>query len=77
MRLPRATELRSWLPVLDRGAMDRSKDPSPFAWIFGGALALIGVAAGLRALRGATTHDREVVAQQGPPAEVEELLDPR
>lgn len=46
--------------------MDRSKDPSPFAWIFGGALALIGVAAGLRALRGATSHDDDLVAERDP-----------
>lgn len=31
--------------------MDRSKDPSPFAWIFGGALVLISLGAALSVLR--------------------------
>lgn len=31
--------------------MDRAKDPSPFAWIFGGALALVGLAAAASAIR--------------------------
>lgn len=31
--------------------VDRGDDPSPFAWIFAGALALIGVGSVLRARR--------------------------
>lgn len=31
--------------------MDRSKDPSPFAWILGGALVLVGLAAAASAIR--------------------------
>ncbi|MGD8149888.1 hypothetical protein [Ornithinimicrobium sp. Y1694] len=31
-----------------RPSRDRSGDPSPFAWIFGGALALVGLGAVIR-----------------------------
>lgn len=54
--------------------MDRSQDPSPFAWIFGGALALVGLAVGVRALRQASAPTTEM-AEPVPPAEVEELID--
>lgn len=54
--------------------MDRSQDPSPFAWIFGGAVALVGLAFGLRALREASAPTPET-AEPVPPAEVEELID--
>lgn len=62
--------------------MDRSSDPSPFAWIFAGAMALVGLGAAVvatrsRALqRGAPVADRSAGAHRAP-AEVEELLDPR
>lgn len=46
--------------------MDRSSDPSPFAWIFGGALALVGVGAALFARRRQRQARREQV--WAPPA---------
>lgn len=38
-------------PVHHGGSMDRSADPSPFAWIFGGAVALLGLGAVVSGLR--------------------------
>lgn len=61
--------------------MDRSSDPSPFAWIFAGAMALVGLGAAVVATR-ARALQREApvagrTAAHRAPAEVEELLDQR
>lgn len=46
--------------------MDRSQDPSPFSWIFGGALALLGVGALVRALRRRPEPDLAWAEQPAP-----------
>lgn len=62
--------------------MDRSSDPSPFAWIFGGALALVGLGAALSASRRKREARREQVwaapvrtpRPEEPPAEVDDVM---
>lgn len=59
--------------------MDRSQDPAPFAWIFAGAVALVGLGAAVVASRSRTLQREAPLAGRptgadGAPAEVEELL---
>ncbi|MGO0577593.1 hypothetical protein [Ornithinimicrobium panacihumi] len=42
--------------------IDRGSDPSPFAWIFGGALALIGLGSILRAQR--NRREQAIIAEE-------------
>jgi hypothetical protein len=61
--------------------MDRSSDPSPFAWIFAGALALVGLGAALSASRRSRRARREQVwaapdrtPRASGPAEADDVL---
>lgn len=54
--------------------MDRSSDPSPFAWIFGAAVALVAVGGVVTALRRERIRTPETAAPHRP-VDLPELAD--